>query len=523
MKRRLRGFLPLPALVVSVAAALSCGRRQVAQNLPPRPTVRRPPHLRPDYAGTVIPPNLAPLNFVVEEPGTRFAVAVRGPNGRSVRVVSATPSIFFPQGPWRSLLSASRGRQLTFEVCARSAKGGWRRFQPVTTTVAREEVDPYLVSRVIPTVHNIWFRIEIRQRNLENFDQSPILHNRSFADGCLNCHAFCNNRTDLMTVGIRSKVHGSSALLAKDGSVTKIDAKFGYTAWHPSGRVAAFSLNKVNQFFHAGGVEVRDVVDNESALAYYVVAAKTVRTSPKFSNPDRLETYPTWSPDGRYLYFCSAPVLWQNRRKIPPDHYEELQYDLMRIPYDIERDDWGERETVLSAKETGRSLLLPRISPDGRFLLFCGCDYGCFPIYQPSSDLYLLDLRTRKYRRLDLVNSDRSESWHSWSSNSRWFVFSSKRRDGLFTRSYFSYVDERGNAHKPFLLPQEDPTFYDTCLNCYNVPELITGPVRTTPRRLAAAIRGSRAIKVDMPVKFSTAKGAKAGAAPTDMPWRSGR
>lgn len=491
--------------------------------MPPQPTVRRPPHLRPDYANTVIPPNFAPLNLVVQEPGTEFAVTARGARGVPLRVVSSTQSIVFPPARWQTLLAANRGGQLSLEVCARNAKGVWRRFQPVTNTIAAEEVDPYLVCRVIPTVHNLWFGIEIRQRDLRNFDQSPVLRNQSLAGGCINCHTFHNNHADLMTLGVRSSAYGSSVLLAQGGAVTKIDTKFGYTAWHPSGRAVAYSLNKVHQFFHAGGVEVRDVVDNESALAYYVVDKKVTRTSPKFSNPDRLETYPTWSPDGKYLYFCSAPVLWENRKKMPPDHYEDLQYDLLRIRYDVDSDEWGELETVLTAKETDRSLLLPRISPDGRFLLFCGCDYGCFPIFQPSSDLYLLDLKTTKYRRLDAVNSDRSESWHCWSSNSRWFVFSSKRRDGLFTRSYFSYVDKNGRVHKPFLLPQEDPTYYDSCLNCYNVPELVAEPVRTAPRRLAAAIRGARALKVEVPVKFPTDKGSKAGAPLSDMPWKSGR
>ena len=117
---------------------------------------------------------------------------------------------------------------------------------------------------------------------------------------------------------------------------------------------------------------------------------------------------------------------------------------------------WGHAETVLSAEQTGLSILLPRVSPDGRFLLFCMCRYGCFPVYQPSSDLYMMDLATGRYSRL-AINSEYSESWHSWSSNSRWIAFSSKRQGGLFTRTYLSYVDDDGTAYKPFVLPQRDP------------------------------------------------------------------
>ena len=161
-----------------------------------------------------------------------------------------------------------------------------------------------------------------------------------------------------------------------------------------------YSINKVTQFFHAGGMEVRDVVDLDSALVCYQVESHKAITPKELADKDRLETYPAWSPDGKYLYFCSAPVLWKDRSTVPPENYDKVKYDLRRIPYDLATDQWGKAETVLSAAQTGQSILLPRISPDGRFLLFCMCHYGCFPVYQPSSDLYLMDLATRQYRKL---------------------------------------------------------------------------------------------------------------------------
>ena len=165
----------------------------------------------------------------------------------------------------------------------------------------------------------------------------------------------------------------------------------------------------------------------------------------------------------------------------------EVRYDLMRIEYEPETGRWGELECLLAAEDTGLSITEPRISPDGRFVLFCMSDYGNFPVYRPSSDLYLMDLETRRYERLP-VNSERSESWHSWSSNSRWIAFSSKRGDGLYARSYLSYINKEGQAHKPILLPQKDPTFYDSFLEDFNLPELITGPVPVTRRELVNAV-----------------------------------
>jgi hypothetical protein len=150
-------------------------------------------------------------------------------------------------------------------------------------------------------------------------------------------------------------------------------------------------------------------------------------------------------------------------------------------------------------------------------------NYGYFPPWQQSSDLYLMNLKAARqtgrfeYRRLQ-SNSDQSESWHSWSSNSRWIAFSSKRQHGVFTRSYLSYVDQEGKVYKPILLPQKDPLFYDSCLETYSLPELVTQPVQATGEKLARVVRSSRKITVDMPITMAT---PKAGAAPSyEEPWQ---
>jgi Tol biopolymer transport system component len=329
-----------------------------------------------------------------------------------------------------------------------------------------------------------------------------------------------------MTIGIRSVSYGSSVLMIEDRKVEKIGAKFGYTTWHPSGKVVAYSINGVSQFFHAMGDETRDVIDMNSLLAYYLVESKKIKTVEQLSRKDRLETYPAWSPDGRYLYFSSAPILWSDQKKVPPDRYKEVKYDIVRVSYDIEKDKWGQIETVVSAKGTGLSCLEPRISPDGRWLLFVMCDYGCFPVYQKSSDLYLVDLKAAEqtgkfdYRRLD-INSDESESWHSFSSNSRWMVFSSKRDYGVFTRSYISYIDDSGKVYKPFILPQKDPYFYDSYTKTFSVPELIAEPVRIRKERLGKVVRSSKKVAVEMPITMATRKAGE----PIDgeAPWLGGR
>lgn len=457
----------------------------------------RLPRISPDYAGIVMPPNIAPLNFAVREVGRRFVVRIRGEAGETVEVVSRSPAIRIPPRPWRRLLDANRGRDLRWDVYA-EAGGSWRRYQTIVNRVAKDEIDSHLVYRLIPPVYNQWYEVSIRQRSLATFAESPVLDGTSLDVACLNCHSFAAHDPQRMILGMRSSRYGKATLLAADGHVTKLGTSFGYTAWHPSGRMAAYSTNQVRQFFHGARDEIRDVVDLESGLAYYRLDARESKTVPGVSDERQLATYPAWSPDGRWLYYCRAPRFWAAGDVVPPERYTEVKYDLMRVSYDIETDRWGTPETVLAAQQTGLSILLPRISPDGRFVLFCMCAYGCFPAFQPTSDLYLLDLATGAYDKPP-INSPFSESWHSWSSNSRWIAFSSKRQGGTFTRCYLSYVDETGHAHKPFVVPQRDPEFYDSFLKTFSVPELIAGPVRVRPAALARAARAEQATAVHVP------------------------
>jgi len=488
-------------IAVAAVAALAAGAWWAVSPARPVPeeveAVPRPPRISPDLAGIVIPPNIAPLNFLVREEGRRFLVQIRGDAGEVIEVASRTPAIEIPLRRWRPLLDSNRGKDLRWDVYAEVDRQ-WRRYQTIVNRVAEEEIDGYLVYRLIVPVHAEYREVAIHERNLATFEEWPLLDRESIGDACVNCHSFAANHPGRMLVGIRSGPLGNATLLAEDGRVTKLGKPFGYTAWHPSGRIAAYSTNKVRQFFHAAGAEVRDVVDLASALAYFRVDARQSTKVPGASDERHLATYPAWSPDGRWLYYCRAPVLWKDPEAVPPERYAEVRYSLLRIPYDIATDRWGDPQMVLSAEETGLSILLPRISPDGRFLLFCMCRYGCFPAYQPTSDLYMMDLEKGTYAKCP-INSEFSESWHSWSSSSRWVALSSKRQGGTFTRCYLSYVDETGRMHKPFVVPQRDPQFYESFLKTISVPELLKGPARVSRAALARAARSGEAVAVDAP------------------------
>ena len=366
---------------------------------------------------------------------------------------------------------------------------------PLRLFVAPEEIDRYVVYRRLKPLHNTFTNMGTYQRRLETFEESPILASPPGSGRCVNCHAFANHQPDRMLLQLRGG-QGSGMLLVQDGAVTRVDtrtkqltAPASYSSWHPNGQLVAFSVNNPMLLHHAAG-DCRDVFDYASDLGVYDLRRKQVLTVPQIADPNYLETFPAWSPDGKYLYFCRARSLWPaeaKKRNILPTAFDQVHYDLCRIAYDDDHAAWGDVETLLAAREAGHSISEPRVSPDGRWLLFCMHRYGSFPVYQASSDLYMMDLRDRRYRRLK-INSDRSDSWHCWSSNSRWIVFASKHRDGLFGRLYFGYVEVNGEVRKPFLLPQEDPAFYESFLENYNAPELVRSAVPISQKAFLEAI-----------------------------------
>ncbi len=440
----------------------------------------RLPSIFPDYSGIVIPPNMAPLNFQIDEPGKAYEARFLPSRGKPVVVKSADGTIRIPQKKWRRLLHENRGSEMKVEIFVQSPSRTWQKFSPIVNKIAAEEIDSHLAYRLINTGYVLWNKLGIYQRNLENFDEKPILENSSTGYGCMNCHSFSNNDPDQMMIHIRA-IHGGT-LISRKGKLQKVETRTPYTlssgaypCWHPDGTHIAFSVNNIGQFFCAGEVRI-EVADKTSDLIVYDIEKNTITTSPEVSTPGR-ENLPAWSHDGKYLYFLSSPPPGNDQERI------EEKYDLLRVGFDVNTNQWGTVDTVLTHRQLGQSISFPKVSPNGKFLMFCTSDNGYFTIHHPKSDLNLLNLETGEWRKME-INSPHSESYHSFSSGGHWFVFTSKRLDGLFARPFFSYLDENGKASKPFVLPQENPSFYHSFIKNYNIPELIRGPVTVSPLSL---------------------------------------
>jgi hypothetical protein len=469
-----------PCLAAVLATGLSCTGFDERSALPTGIT----PTIRPDYSNSVIPPNIAPPNFTIADSGERFAVVISSLRGPNISLVSASPEVTIPPGRWRRLLEQNVGNDLKLQIYIRR-NGRWHSFSPITNRIAPEPIDRYITYRKSYPQFYMKDRLEILQRDLESFDEELILSPKV---GCFNCHTFYRHSTDKFL--FQARFFGKNYLLLHDQGKTSLITPVlrrpgsSYASWHPNGNLIAFATDaKVSVSVFAAGKgaeEVLEYTDLDGDLAVYNIQRNTMSTTAAISREDRVENQPAWSPDGKFLYFLSAP-------KVAKEDFVKVQYDLQRIGYDADRDAWGEVETLVSARETGLGATFPAPSPDGKFLLFCMTDRGSFSIVRQGTDLYLMDLEKKSFRKLE-INSNHSDSYHAWSSNSRWIVFTSKRGDGIFGKLFFSYLDSNGIAHKPIVLPQQDPRFYESFTKSYQRAEFTTAPFKVSLADLNEAI-----------------------------------
>lgn len=441
------------------------------------------PIVYPDYRGVVVPVNIAPLCFSVDGIGTA-ALVVKGKSD-SLWLTTDNGSFNIPQKQWKRLLADNVGGGLDLTICKKSDEG-WVAMKPFRIEVSADSIDQYLVYRRLNPGYGLWNRMSLCQRCLENYDEEVIYDNKEGRGNCINCHSFCNGNPDKWQVHIRMR-HGGTYLF--DGNVQSLlklkDRSHGnpvYPSWHPSGRYIAYSNNNTFFLIHTLDHNRWEVMDDGSDVFVANIETGEQYRSSLTSSDSSFETFPAFSPDGRYLYFCTAEAADNVIAS-----FDSVRYSICRIEFDAQNHSFGNHvDTLYNADLDGGSASFPRISPDGRWLCFTRSSYGNFSICHRDADLCMIDLNAydsadsvARYVKLDNANSSQVDSYHSWSSNSRWIVFSSKRDDAIYTKPYFAHINADGSVSKAFLLPQRDArNRYDLEMDCYNLPEMIRSRIK---------------------------------------------
>ena len=460
------------------------------------------PQIYPDYIGVTIPVNIAPLCFnMADETVLRIDAVVTDRHGHSLHS-QGEESVDFDIDDWHELLAQNRGDSLSVTVSAKY-DDGWHTYSPFSIFVSPDSIDYGICYRLIAPGYEVWSKMGIYERDLSSFDERALIENTQF-EGCVNCHSFNRGNPADMSLHIRGP-HGATLLRRDYGPVTAYNTKTPetlglcvYPYWHPSGRYIAYSTNTTRQLFHSSDPNRIEVFDEASDIQVYDVEKNELLLSPLLKQDSIYETYPVFSSDGRSLYFCAARNHGdrlldsdQNQEPVPViPLIDSIRYSLCRIDFDPETGHFGDRiDTIVDAESQHKSVSFPRPSYDGRFLCYTLSDYGQFSIWHHEADLWLFNLQTGVSCPLTAANSDDTESFHNWSTNSRWLVLSSRRDDGLYTRPYFCHVDANGVATKPFMLPQRNPRrFYRDRFLSFNVPDFITGPTRFDSRQASRVI-----------------------------------
>ena len=453
------------------------------------------PAIYPDYCNVTVPCNIAPLNFMLPADEYEACVArLTTPDGQQQTYGNGV-KVQIPESEWHTMLQASKGKSIKVEVWGQK-KGEWQSFNPFEIQVAKEPIDEYLSYRLIEPSYVAWTFMEIAQRNLTTFEETQIFNNEITMNNnkigqCINCHSYQNYKTDNMLFHVR--LANAGTVIVNDGKVSRVNMKRDYTisggvypSWHPTAKLIAFSTNRTRQGFHTANPNKIEVYDEASDLIIYDVETDSVQVVSNDST--LLEVYPTWSPDGKYLYYCkSVPLPEEMSDKDIRTTYPKIQYNLYRRAFDVATHAFGDEELVFDAASRDKSATLPRISPDGRYLLFALGHYGCFHIRHNDADIVCMPLdgvgdgeqqSSPLFLDMTNVNSEgRPDSYPSWSSNGHWIMVASRRDDGNFCRVYFSYFHD-GKVEKAFMLPQEDPEYNTFLLKSYNRPEFMVEPVK---------------------------------------------
>ncbi len=442
---RMSPFAKILILALAPALLLSCCRPSTfaeSEEYPP---------IWPDYVGVTVPADLAPPTFRMSD-GRPFTQTRELRDGVE----------------WISVKAWKKGdRQGTA-------------YKPFPVFRSEDPIDPYIVYRLIDPGYQSWHALSITQRRLSSYKEKHIVSSESDTKGCMNCHTFQGGDPARMILHARGKGGGT---VFTDGDQVRLlnIATLGpklqgtYPAWHPGGRYIAFSSNTTHQSFTLRDSQPIEVYDTRSDIILMDLQTDSVTTCPALSGPESLETFPAWSEDGKTLYFCSAPFVEEivNNRS-------QVHYRLMAIGFEDGRFT-GEPRLVWEDPEG--SVSFPRCR-DGR-ILFTHSAFGTFPIWHKEADLWMLDPRSGEAAPVEELNSNQADSYHSWSSNGKWIVFSSRRDDGRYTRLYLAHYAGDGHFDKPFLLPQKDPSHNDLRLKSYNVPEFIRAEAPSRQKAIA--------------------------------------
>lgn len=492
--RHFRAALPLVIVVAIAVPALASAEKPPALVGAPVQVA----NLRITYPqeGTVFPPDIAAPTFTWEDAaqakGT-WNVVARDDTGTEIVRATVTATRWRPSpGSWAHIKKRSVSADAVVTVARvgdESSSVASVRFrtaeEPVSDALFYREVPlPFLEAVQDPS------RIRWRYGTIDSETQPPIvLENLPV---CGNCHSFADNGSVLGLDVDYGNDKGAYGIIPVEQEMVLDDEKiitwadfsrdddeltFGLLSRvSPTGRYVISTVKDRSVFVAVPEIEFSQLFfPIKGILVVYDRETKQFAALPGADDPEYVQTNAVWSPDGTEIVFARAKAHFSGRleqlnsalvdeKDVPEFTVERkpFRYDLYRIPFNDGKG--GEPEPLVGASDNGRSNFFPKYSPDGKWIVFTQADN--YMLLQPDSELYIVPAAGGEARRLR-HNTARMNSWHSWTSNSRWLVFSSKVNTP-YTQLFLTHIDEDGNDSPPVLLDR-----FTSPDRAANIPEFV--------------------------------------------------
>lgn len=479
----------------------------------PEPDPSGPLRVTYPQDGTIFPPEIVAPTFTWAGGGgdaSRFEVVVRDDAGGEIAREQVDARRWRPsEDLWKRVKERSIERDAIVTVApagdaSRSAGGIAGVAHADSTTPAsvriRTSKDPVgdsLFYREVPlpfleAVQDP-SRIRWRYGTIDMQEGPPIvLHDLPV---CGNCHSFADDGSVLgldVDYGNDKGAYGllpvSSHMVMDDSKIiTWADFKkeddeltFGLLSRvSPTGRYVVSTVKDRSVFVAMPDLMISQLFfPIKGILVVYDRETKKFAALPGADDPAFVQTNAAWSPDGKEIVFARAKAYRTERieqqnaalldQKDIPEFTVDRKpflYDLYKIPFAGGKG--GKATPLEGAAANGMSNFFPKFSPDGKWIVFCKAK--SYMLLQPDAELWIVPARGGKARRF-AHNTPRMNSWHSWSSNSRWLVFSSKV-NGPYTQLFLTHVDENGNDSPPVLLER-----FTSSDRAANIPEFVRLP-----------------------------------------------
>jgi len=507
--RRSRVVGATVARVALTAAVLLAGSARAAVThegivAPPAAADKTVARLRITYPleGTLFPPeSVAPTVVWADETGhvDRWDVVVRNAAGIDILRESVdTPRWQPSEERWRQLKEQSSERDAEVLVAGVDATTGVSvSSASVHIRTSKDAVGDSLFYREVPlpflkAVQDP-SRIRWRFGTIDAPSGPPVvLQNLPV---CGNCHSFSDNGKVLGLDVDYGNDKGAYAIVPVSKHMVLDDAKI--TTWtdykrddgeltfgllsrvSPTGRYVVSTVKDRSVFVAMPDLMISQLFfPIKGILVVYDRETKTYSALPGADDPEYVQSNAVWSPDGKYIVFARAKAYHAERldqknnalvdeKDVPEFTVDKkpFRYDLYRVPFNDGKG--GTPEPLRGASGDGMSNFFPKYSPDGKWIIFCKAK--SYMLLQPDSELYIIPAEGGVARRLR-HNTARMNSWHSWSSNSRWLVFSSKV-NGPYTQLFLTHIDEDGNDSPPVLLER-----FTSSDRAANIPEFVKLP-----------------------------------------------